>query len=62
VEDGPEAEGPVTIVDRLTSAGLSAERISWWLSQEPGSVRVDEEPVTSPDHPAASPAHVVLRS
>jgi hypothetical protein len=53
----------VTVFDRLTSAGLSPDRIGWWLAQEPGSVRVNDEPVTDdPCTPAASPARVVLWS
>ena len=50
----------VTVFDRLVRAGLSAERVQWWLAQ--GGVRVDDEPVTDPTTPAELPAHVVLRS
>ena len=51
---------PVTVFDRLTRAGLSAERVQLWLAQ--GGVRVDDESVTDPMTPAELPAHVVLRS
>ncbi|MFC5064874.1 hypothetical protein [Actinomycetospora atypica] len=51
---------PVTVFERLTRAGLSAERVQWRLAQ--GGVRVDDEPVTDPATPAELPAHVVLRS
>ena len=46
--------------DRLTRAGLSAERIEWWLAQ--GGVRVDGETVTEPATPADPPARLVLQS
>lgn len=50
----------VTVTDRLTRAGLSGERIAWWLAQ--GGVLVDGEPVTDPATPAEPPTRVVLSS
>jgi hypothetical protein len=64
VRDVAEAENQsqvLTVSDRLTRAGLSTERIKWWLGQE-GGVWVDGEPVTEPATPAHPPTTVVLRS
>ena len=41
---------PTTVRDRLTTAGLSAERIEQHMTA--GRVRVDGEVVTDPDTPA----------
>lgn len=61
VDDASEKHaGRVTVFDRLTAAGLSPDRVRWWLDQ--GGVRVDDEVVTEADSPAAPPARVVLRS
>jgi hypothetical protein len=49
------------VSDRLTRAGLSAERVGWWVAQE-GGVWVDGEPVTDTATPAQPPMTVVLRS
>lgn len=48
------------MTDRLARAGLSPDRITWWLEQ--GGVLVDGEVVTDPAAPAQPPARVVLRS
>jgi hypothetical protein len=64
VRDVAEAEDQsqvLTVSDRLTSAGLSGERVGWSLSKE-GAVWVDGEPVTDPATPAQPPTTVVLRS
>jgi hypothetical protein len=57
-----DEQGTITVADRLRASGLSDERIAWWFTQEPGAVRVGDEPVTSPDAPAPRPMVVVLRS
>jgi hypothetical protein len=49
---------PTTVRDRLTAAGLSAERIEQHMTA--GRVRVDGELVTDLDAPAALPARVVI--
>lgn len=56
-EAGPQ---PATVFDRLTRAGLSTQRIEWWLAQ--GGVRLDGEAVTDPAAPADPPARLVLQS
>lgn len=58
-DTNPDELDPRTVTDRLARAGLSAERIGWWLAQ--GGVLVDGEVVTDPATPAAPPARVVLR-
>lgn len=60
MDDGEEPNSAVTVFDRLTRSGLSAERIEWWLAQ--GGVRVDDQVVTDPATPAEPPARVVLYS
>ena len=60
VEDTAEAPQVVTVLDRLTRAGLSRDRVQWWLDQ--GGVLVDGEVVTDPASQALPPARVVLRS
>ena len=47
-----------TVHERLTAAGLSAERIAEHVAA--GRVRVDGEPVDDVDAPAPPPARVVL--
>ena len=47
-----------TVRDRLTAAGLSAERIEQHMTA--GRVRVDGELVTDPDRPASPPEHIVI--
>ena len=49
---------PTTVRDRLTTAGLSAERIEQHMTA--GRVRVDGEPVTDLDTPAPAGARVVV--
>jgi hypothetical protein len=64
VRDVSEAEDQsqlLMVSDRLTRAGLSAERVGWWVAQE-GGVWVDGEPVTDTATPAQPPMTVVLRS
>jgi hypothetical protein len=60
VEDTAAAPRVVTVLDRLTRAGLPRDRAQWWLDQ--GGVLVDGEVVTDPATPALPPARVVLRS
>lgn len=55
----PVTDSP-TVRDRLLAAGLSEERIDWWLSLEPGAVRVDGQPVVDGDQPAPAPARITL--
>jgi hypothetical protein len=61
VEDVAEEPQELTVLARLTRAGLSADRVQWWLAQE-GGVWVDGEP--SPTRPRRRRRHraVVLRS
>lgn len=54
------ATGPVTLLDRLLAAGLSAERARTWVSA--GGVRVDGQLVTDCAHPAPPPARITLHS
>ena len=49
---------PTTVRDRLTSAGLSDERIEQHMTA--GRVRVDGELVTDPHRPALPPARIVI--
>ena len=56
VTDGEPA--PPTVRDRLTAAGLSAERIEQHMTA--GRVRVDGELVTDPHQPASPPARIVI--
>jgi hypothetical protein len=51
VSEAGDQSQVLTVSDRLTHAGLSAERVGWWLGQE-GGVWVDGEPVTDPATPA----------
>jgi hypothetical protein len=51
---------PTTVRDRLTAAGLSAERIDEHFMA--GRVRVDGEPVTDLDAPAPTGTRVVVRA
>jgi len=49
---------PTTVRDRLTTVGLSAERIEQHMTA--GRVRVDGEVVTDPDTPAPAGTRVVV--
>lgn len=60
MEDTAEAPQVLTVLDRLTRAGLSQDRVQCWLEQ--AGVLVDGEVVTDPATPALPPARVVLRS
>ena len=51
---------PTTVRDRLTAAGLSAERIEQHMTA--GRVRVDGELVTDLDAPAPAGTRVALRA
>ncbi|MEJ2862168.1 hypothetical protein [Actinomycetospora flava] len=59
-DDEPEDHDnrPITVLARLVQAGLSEERARTWITN--GGARVDGEPVTDPDAPAAPPSRVVL--
>jgi hypothetical protein len=50
----------MTVFDRLARAGLSLERIEWWLAS--GGVRVDGETVSDPHAPADPPVRLLLQS
>jgi 16S rRNA U516 pseudouridylate synthase RsuA-like enzyme len=58
VTDDQAEPDVVTVVNRMTAAGLSQEEIERFLTA--GHVRVNGELVTDPDHPAPKPASVVL--
>jgi hypothetical protein len=48
-----------TVLDRLVRSGITEERALQHLRD--GWVRVDDEPVTDPSHPAAPPTRVDFR-
>jgi hypothetical protein len=52
------ADPAPTVLDRLVSAGLSAERAQAHLAA--GLVRVDGQVVDGPGHPAPPPSRVVI--
>jgi hypothetical protein len=58
-EDACMADEVVTVLDRLTSAGLSREAIDRHLAVE--GITVDGEVVTDLQKPAPPPARVVLQ-
>ena len=60
MDETDETSQALTVTDRLVRAGLSTQRIAWWLGQ--GGVLVDGEVVTDATAPAPPPARVVLRS
>jgi hypothetical protein len=47
-----------SVLDRLTAAGISAERAHAHLAA--GLVRVNGEVADGPDHPASPPSRVVV--
>ena len=57
-DDVTDDEPALTVRDRLTAAGLSAERIEQHMTA--GRVRVDGEPVTDLDTPAPAGTRVVV--
>lgn len=50
---------PPTVRERLLGAGISPQRVDWWLAS--GGVRVDGEHISDPAFPAPPPARVVLQ-
>lgn len=50
----------MTVVERMVAAGIARHRAEAHIRYD--RVRVDGVAVVSPDHPAAPPARVVLRS
>jgi hypothetical protein len=60
VGDAQDLAQSMTVFDRLARAGLSLERIEWWLAS--GGVRVDGETVSDPHAPADPPVRLLLQS
>jgi hypothetical protein len=52
------ADPVLTVLDRVTAAGISAERAHAHLAA--GLVRVDGQVADGPDHPAPPPSRVVI--
>lgn len=58
-ETEPEPEtGDLSVFDRMTAAGISADRIEHHL--DAGRVTVDGVVATDPQHPAPPPARIVI--